>query len=131
MSMNDFVTLADTRQTFSIWLRSLDQMQTVQDACTQQLRIYLVRICTDIFVLKSNGLKSSWIWMALTDWDYLMYPLSVPSPANLNIRDAFDLVGGRNFESLHKDILSLFPNDLDNAQKEYLNQTITVIRNRL
>jgi hypothetical protein len=69
--------------------------------------------------------------MALTDWDYLTYPLSVPSLANLNIGDAFDLVGGRNFESSREDILPLFPNDLDNAQKEYLNQTITVIRNRL
>ena len=69
--------------------------------------------------------------MALTDWDYLTYPLSVPSPANLNIGDALDLVGGRNFESSHEDILTLFPNDLDNNQTEYINQTIMVICNGL
>ena len=68
--------------------------------------------------------------MALTDWDYLTYSLRVPSPANLNLGDALDLVGGKSFESSRRDILTLFPNDLNNAQIEYLNQSITIIRDR-
>ena len=129
--MCNFVTSADTVQTFGIWLRSLDQTQTVQDACVEQLRTYLIQICTDIFVLESTGQRSSWIWMALTDWDYLTYSLRVPSPANLNLGDALVLVGGKSFESSHRDILTLFPNDLNNVQIEYLNQSITIIRDRL
>src|SRR5881409_1286264 len=63
--MCNFVMSADTVQTFGIWLRSLDQTQMVQDACIEQLRTYLIQICTDIFVLESTGPRSSWIWMAL------------------------------------------------------------------
>ena len=114
--MCNFVMSADTIQTFSIWLRSLDQTQTVQDVCIEQLWTYLIQICTNIFVLESTGLRSSWIWMALTDWNYLTYSLRVPLPANLNLRDALDLVDGKSFESSRRDILTLFLNDLNNAQ---------------
>ena len=129
--MCNFVTSADTIQTFSIWLWSLDQIQMVQDACIEQLWTYLIQICIDIFVLESTRPRSSWIWMALTDCDYLTYSLRVPLPANLNLRDALDLVGGKSFKSSRRDILTLFPNDLNNAQIEYLNQSITIIRDRL
>ena len=128
--MHDFVTSADTTQTFSLWLRSLDQSQTVQDACIEQLRVYLVRICTDIFVLESTGPRSSWIWMALTNWDYLTYLLRVSSPANLNLRDVLDFTSRRNFESSRQNILTLFSNHLNDMQIAYLNETIMIIRNR-
>jgi hypothetical protein len=128
--LHDFVTLYDTTQTFSMWLKTLDQTQTVQDACVEQLRIYLIRICTDIFMLETTEKKLSWIWMALTNWDYITYSMRVPSPAHLNIGDALDLAGGRNFESSREDIPRLFPNDLNNNQISYLNQTNDVIRSR-
>jgi hypothetical protein len=68
--------------------------------------------------------------MALTNWDYLTYSLRVPSPAYLDIGDAFDLTGGRNTEASRQNILTLFPNDLNNTQKGYINETIAVIRDR-
>ena len=65
--MHNFVTPNDTAETFSLWLRCLDQSQAVQDACIEQLRKYLAQICTDIFVLESTSPKLNWIWSALTN----------------------------------------------------------------
>ncbi len=128
--MRDVITLTDVTETFSLWLRVLDQTEAVQEACIEQLRIYLVRICTDIFFLEANGPRSNWIWMALTDWDYLTYSLGVPSPDHLNLGDALDLANYRSSESSREDILTFHPNDLDDRQRRYINETMAIIRTR-
>ena len=122
--------LAKTMKTFSSWLRTVDQSQFDRDACIKRLRIYLIRICTDIFFFESNGPKSSSIWMILNNWNYLTYSLRVPSPDYLNLGDVLDLADFTNFETSRADALSLFPNDLDDIQRRYINDTISIIRDR-
>ena len=84
----------------------------------------------DIFFFESNGPKSSLIWMVLNNWNYLMYSLRVPSPDYLNFGDALDLADFTNFEMSHANALSLFPNNLDNIQRRYINDTISLICDR-
>src|SRR5438874_7334760 len=115
---------------FSLWLRSLNQTQMVQDACVQQLQVYLVQICTDLFILEETGLRSNWIWMALTNWNYVTYLLGAPSPAHLDLEGALDLANFRNSESSRENILTLFLNNLNDRQRRYLNATSQIIRNQ-
>jgi hypothetical protein len=81
-SLFDFITRNDVIETFRVWLLAIDQDPMVQDVCVTQLQTYLGRICTDVYYLESNGSKSSWIWMALCNWDYLTHSLRVPSRDN-------------------------------------------------
>jgi len=55
IALEDFVTHGDVTEIFMIWLKAIDQNQRIQGACIVQLQIYLIRICTDILHLESNG----------------------------------------------------------------------------
>ena len=103
--LGNYITCQDVEKTFKSWLRRIDQSQSVQDACITQLRIYLVHICEDIFFLESDSPKSSWIWSALTNWDYLTYSMSVPSE-HWDLGDAFNLNVYTSHEPTHSDIAS-------------------------
>jgi hypothetical protein len=129
--MEDFITQNDVAEIFVIWLKAIDQNQAIQDACIVQLRIYLIRICTDILCLESNGQRSSWIWTALTHWDYLTYSLRVPSPDHWNLGDALDITTFTSNEPSRTEMITLYQNDLDREQVQYLQTTATIIQGRL
>ena len=129
--LQDFITGSDAVQTFSVWLRAIDQNPTIQDACKMQLRTYLVRICTDIFYLESNGQKSFWIWVVLSHWDYLTHGLRVPSPDHWNLGDVLDVTTYRYNDPSRTDVITLFQNDLEQEQLQYLQMTAEIIKNRL
>ena len=65
--------------------------------------------------------------MILNNWNYLTYLLKVPSPDYLNFGDVLNLANFTNFEMSHVDALFLFSNDLDNIQRRYINNTISII----
>jgi len=121
----------DAALTFSVWLQTIDQNPTIQDACKTQLRTYLVQICTDIFYLESNGQKSFWIWVVLSHWDYLTHGLRVPSSNHWNLGDVLDVTTYRYNDPSRADVIALFQNDLEQEQLQYLQMTAVIIQNRL
>ena len=129
--LQDFIMGSDAVQTFSVWLRTIDQNLTIQDACKMQLQTYLVQICTDIFYLESNGQKSFWIWVVLSHWDYLTHGLRVPSPDHWNLGDVLDVTTYRYNDPSRTDVITLFQNDLEQEQLQYLQTTAEIIKNRL
>ncbi len=131
MPIQDFITESDAVATFSVWLRRIDQNPTIQNACKTQLQTYLVRICTDIFYLESDGQKSYWIWVALSHWDYLTHRLRVPSPDYWNLGDVLDVTTYRYNDPSRTDLITIFQNDLDQQQLQYLQTTAAIIQNRL
>jgi len=129
--LQDFITEGDAAATFSVWLRMIDQNPTIQDACKTQLRTYLVRICTDIFYLESNGQKSFWIWVVLSHWDYLTHGLRALSSNHWNLGDVLDVTTYRYNDPSRADIIALFQNDLEQEQLQYLQTTAAIIQNHL
>jgi len=130
VSLDAFISRQDTEEVFSIWLRAIDQSQAVQDACISQLRTYLTRICQDIFELESNGHKSGWIWLLLTNWDYTTHSLAVPSPDYWNLGDAFDITLYTSRDPTHSDIASS-RSEISRDQKAYLESTVNTIDHQM
>jgi hypothetical protein len=129
ISLSDFIKTSNVKETFAPWLRFINQNSSIQEACINCLKTYMVHICQDLVCLESNGRKSSWIWAVLSNWDYLTYSVSVPTPCYWSIGNAFDLVTYEDISRSRQDIINNPPRGkvadsvLTKEQIQYLSKT--------
>jgi hypothetical protein len=122
---------------FKPWLRRIDQDSIVQSECISMLRVYVIRICQDIYNLEDNGPKSSWIWTVLCHWDYLTHSMNVPSPKYWNIGNTLKITQYQSTEPSRRDIVANLPSGrtsdskLTEQQKQYLLKTASKIERKV
>jgi hypothetical protein len=129
ISLSELIKTSNVKETFSPWLRFINQNSSIQDACINRLKIYMVHICEDLVYLENNGRKSSWIWSVLSNWDYLTYSMPVPTSCYWSIGNAFDLVSYDDISLSRQDIINNPPRGkvadsvLTKEQSQYLSKT--------
>ena len=129
ISLSNFIKTSNVKETFAPWLGYINQNLSIQDTCINRLKLYMVHICQDLVCLESNGRKSSWIWMVLSNWDYLTYSMSVPTSGSWSIGNAFDLLSYDDISASRQDIINNPPRGkvansaLTDEQIQYLSKT--------